>query len=68
MRYPFKNLVFKGGGVLGVAYAGIVEVLGREGILTNVENLAGTSAGAIASLLLSLRYDVETLKQIDRSL
>lgn len=64
MRYPFKNLVFKGGGVLGVAYAGVVEVLARERILDAVENLAGTSAGAIASLLLSLRYDAVTLREI----
>ncbi|HMU85073.1 MAG TPA: patatin-like phospholipase family protein [Leptospiraceae bacterium] len=64
MRYTIKNLVFKGGGVLGVAYAGAVEVLSRAGILAGVENLAGTSAGAIASLLLSLRYDEETLKKI----
>lgn len=64
MKYTIKNLVFKGGGVLGVAYAGAVEVLAREGILPQVQNLAGTSAGAIASLLLSLRYDHETLTQI----
>ncbi len=64
MRYTIKNLVFKGGGVLGVAYAGSVEVLAREGILDSIENLAGTSAGAIASLLLSLRYSAESLKRI----
>lgn len=64
MRYAIKNLVFKGGGVLGVAYAGAVEVLARERILPDIQNLAGTSAGAIASLLLALRYDHETLRQI----
>jgi len=64
MKFPFKNLVFKGGGVLGVAYAGVVEVLGREGILSSIENLAGTSAGTIACLLLALRYDEARLKEI----
>lgn len=64
MRFPFKNLVFKGGGVLGVAYAGAVEVLALEGILPQIERLAGTSAGAIASLLLALRYDAHSLTKV----
>lgn len=64
MDYPFKNLVFKGGGVQGVAYAGAVEVLDEEQILQNIEQVAGTSAGAIASLLLALRYTPAQLKQI----
>lgn len=63
-HYPFKNLVFQGGGVLGVAYAGAVRVLHSEGILDQIERVAGTSAGAIASLLLALRYDVAKIEQI----
>lgn len=64
MRYPFKNLVFKGGGVLGVAYAGAVEVLEEEGILSRIEQVAGTSAGAIAALLVALRNPPEQMKKI----
>lgn len=62
--YPFHNLVFQGGGVLGVTYAGVVRVLADEGILDQIERVAGTSAGAIASLLLSLRYPVDRLEAI----
>ncbi len=64
MRYPFRNLVFKGGGVLGVAYAGSVEVLEEEGILSRIEQVAGTSAGAIAALLVALRSPPDLMKKI----
>lgn len=62
MSFPFKNLVFQGGGVLGTAYAGAVRVLAERGILDQVENVAGTSAGAIASLMLALRYSVDEME------
>jgi len=39
-----KNLVFKGGGVLGIAYAGAIEVLEENKILKQVQSVAGTSA------------------------
>ena len=45
MAYHFKNLVFEGGGVKGIAYVGAMEVLDKEGILNNIERVAGTSAG-----------------------
>ncbi len=61
---PFKNLVFQGGGVLGVTYAGAVRVLDENDILPSIERVAGTSAGAMASMLLSLRYDVDHLEKI----
>lgn len=63
-KYPFKNLVFQGGGVLGVTYAGAVRVLESEGILEQVEGVAGTSAGAMASMLLGLRYNVDQMEAI----
>lgn len=51
----YRNIVFKGGGVRGIAYIGALEVLEEEGILSGVQRVAGTSAGAIAALLVSLR-------------
>ena len=45
--YPFKNLVFQGGGVKGIAYGGALDVLDKKGILKNIIRVAGTSAGAI---------------------
>jgi len=56
MEYPFKNLVFEGGGVKGIAYVGALKVLQGKGVLNQVERVAGTSAGAINAILLSLGY------------
>ena len=52
----YKNLVFEGGGVKGVAYVGGLQVLEDQGVLQNIERVAGTSAGAITSCLVSLKY------------
>ena len=49
-----KNLVFKGGGVLGIAYAGAIKVLEDKQILGQIERVAGTSAGAITAALVNL--------------
>lgn len=51
-----ENLVFKGGGVLGIAYAGAIQVLEQKNVLQNIKRVAGTSAGAITAALISLRY------------
>ncbi len=56
MENQIENLVFKGGGVLGIAYAGALEVLEQQNILSGVKRVAGTSAGAITAALVSLRY------------
>lgn len=56
MKYPFKNLVFKGGGVLGVGYQGAYEVLEENGILPQIEKVCGTSTGAISALFIALKY------------
>ena len=56
MENQIQNLVFKGGGVLGIAYAGAIEVLEQQNILQGIERVAGTSAGAITAALVSLRY------------
>ena len=44
--YPYKNLVFEGGGVKGVAYGGVFEVLEQRQITPQIESVAGTSAEA----------------------
>lgn len=59
-----KNLVFKGGGVLGIAYAGAIEVLEQHNILQGVLRVAGTSAGAITATLVSLNYSSAQIKDI----
>jgi NTE family protein len=56
MSQPYENLVLEGGGVRGIAYAGSVRCLEEAGMMTNVKKVAGTSAGAIAALAISLGY------------
>jgi NTE family protein len=59
MAYPFRNLVFEGGGVKGIAYVGAMEVLQSLNILQKIRRVGGTSAGAINAVLLGLNYGVE---------
>jgi NTE family protein len=50
----FRNLVFEGGGVKGIAYAGAIEVFEKHGWLSDIERVGGTSAGAITATLLAM--------------
>jgi NTE family protein len=59
-----KNLAFKGGGVLGIAYAGALQVLEQQQVLAGIERVAGTSAGAITAALISLDYSAADIKAI----
>jgi NTE family protein len=62
MPYPFKNLVFEGGGVKGVAYGGALGVLNKRGILDQIVRVGGASAGAITATMLALGYDADYIK------
>jgi NTE family protein len=62
-----ENLVFEGGGVRGIAYAGAIEVLEAKNILQSVKRVAGTSAGAITAALVSLNYDAATITKVVRA-
>ncbi len=53
-KSQFRNLVFEGGGVKGIAYAGALQVLEEEGVLSGITRVAGTSAGAITATLLAV--------------
>lgn len=59
----YKHLVFEGGGVKGIAYAGAINVLQQNGILANIESVAGTSAGAITAVLIALNYTAEQVEK-----
>lgn len=56
MDYNFRNLIFEGGGVKGIAYLGALEILQEKGILQNIKRVGGTSAGAIIALMVGLGY------------
>lgn len=58
-RYPFRNLIFQGGGVKAYGYHGVLRVLDEYGIMKNIQRVGGTSAGALQATLLSFRLSVE---------
>ena len=51
-----KNIVFEGAGIRGIAYCGAISALESKGMLTSIEKVGGTSAGAITALCVSLGY------------
>ena len=59
-----ENLAFKGGAVLGIAYTGAFQVFEENGILSDIKNVAGTSAGAITAIFLSLGYNSSECQSI----
>lgn len=64
MKHTYRNLVFKGGGVKGVAYAGALEALQAYTPLSGLQHIAGTSAGAITATLLAVGYTPEEITDI----
>lgn len=64
MTAQFRNLVFEGGGVKGIAYIGAMQVLSQRGLLDDIVRVGGTSAGAINALIYALGYDVRAQREI----
>lgn len=62
------NLAIEGGGVKGIAFVGALVALQEKGILPNIKNVAGTSAGALVATLFSLGYSIEDMQQLMRGL
>lgn len=54
----------EGGGVRGLAYSGALTVLEKKGIFSGLENVAGSSAGAIAGLMIALDYSSHEIDSI----
>lgn len=61
--YPFRNLVFEGGGVKGIAYCGALGVLDERGILSRIRRVGGAS-GAINATLLALGSTVDEVREV----
>lgn len=64
MPYNFRNLVFEGGGVKGIAYIGALDVLAEREIISKIQRVGGTSAGAINAILLGLGFTLKETKGI----
>ncbi len=67
-KFDYKNLVLEGGGVRGLAYAGAFSALEQKGILQQIDKVAGTSAGAIAGVMISVGYSAIEIDSIMRFL
>ena len=64
MASQFRNLVFEGGGVKGIAYSGAIKILEKKGIMKDIQRVAGTSAGAITATLLAVGVDADGVQKI----
>jgi NTE family protein len=68
MAYHFRNLIFEGGGVKGIAYVGALRelerVLGPNYLKKKIMRVGGTSAGAINATLFALRYSTDEMRDI----
>src|SRR5688572_31966980 len=60
----YRNLVMEGGGVRGIAYGGALTELQKQGVLSEIKRVGGTSAGSIQAMLLALAYTPEEITQI----
>ena len=67
MSSQFRNLVFEGGGVRGIAYVGAMQVMSQREILKDIARVGGTSAGAINALIFALGYDIQEQRDILKS-
>lgn len=64
MAGAIANLVFQGGGVKGIAYAGALAALERRGLLASVRGVAGASAGAFTAMLVAAGCDAAAVARI----
>ena len=60
----FQNLVFEGAGIRGIAYCGALKEMEQREIMDEVRRVAGTSAGAIMAMAVSLGYSSNELSSI----
>lgn len=62
-RPPITALVFEGGGIKGLVYAGALEALEKNELLKDLKWVAGSSAGAMTALMVALGYTHDKVKQ-----
>lgn len=67
-NYKYTNLVLEGGGVRGLAYAGVFSVLEQKNVLQQIEKVGGSSAGAIAGFMISVGYDAAEIDSMMQEL
>jgi NTE family protein len=58
------NLVFEGAGIRGIAYCGALKEMESRGLIPGIKRVAGTSAGALMAMAISVGYSADELKDI----
>jgi NTE family protein len=58
----------EGGGIRGIAYVGALEELERRHVLDSIQNISGTSVGAMAGCLIAVGYKAAEVKELLYSL
>ncbi len=60
----YKNIIFECGGIKGIAFAGSLQVLEAQSIMSNITNVSGSSTGAVIATLVALNYKSEEITNI----
>ncbi|HCW06067.1 MAG TPA: patatin [Cytophagales bacterium] len=60
----YKNIVLEGAGIRGIAYTGAIKYMEEKNMIKPMERVAGTSAGAIAALAISLGYTSDEMERL----
>ena len=55
------NLVLSGGGLNGIAYICLVNILEKKDILKKINKFAGTSVGSVFIFLISIKADLSDI-------
>ncbi len=63
MLIPPKRIVLTGGGLRSLGHYGALEVLEERGLLRNVKEYIGVSAGALIGFCMMLGYSISELKK-----
>ena len=67
-RNLYRNLVFSGGGIRGIAYLGALDILDEYRIIENIQRVAGASAGAITAAVVSFRLSASETRELINTL
>ena len=63
MLLPPKRIVFTGGGLRTLGHFGVLEVLGKKGLLKHVKEYIGVSAGALVGFCAMLGYSLDEMQK-----
>lgn len=64
MLIPPRRIVLSGGGIRALAHLGALDVLEKKGLLKNVKEYIGVSAGAFVGFCLVIGYTIAELKML----